>query len=261
MKKKKCKKCVLCCNFFKNSELSEEHYPARSVGNDDIVAFDIIKMMDSMRFGEIQRYAMKPENLGKSMKEISKTYFDNEPSHSIYPNGRTARTLCRKCNTFLGKYDESYKLFFDNNGENSVIKGYQMLTKLRIIKAIYAKFLSVPECKGWKFDFIDFLKNEKQVVYDGKWTVYCLKRDYGTDMMGLRNIETGKLTWDEGVMFEFSDEKFIFHLMNFEPHKEYKSMNIMDILNKQYKLISGHDVEGGYHGLLMIQNIFEKIKI
>ena len=137
--------------------MSEEHYPAKSTGNEDIVALDFGKMIDSMRSGELAERLFHKENQGKTVEEVSGEFFDEELSHSLYPKGRTARSLCRQCNTFLGKYDEAYKKFFDNDGSPSIIKGYQKLTRLKIIKAIFAKFLSVPECKGLNFDFIDFL--------------------------------------------------------------------------------------------------------
>ena len=40
--------CKLCGNSFSNKEMSEEHYPAKSVGNNDIVLFDIVKMLDNL---------------------------------------------------------------------------------------------------------------------------------------------------------------------------------------------------------------------
>jgi hypothetical protein len=239
--------------------MSEEHYPAKSTGNDDIVALNFVKMIDSMMSGEVDKLISNPENKGKTIEEIGGEYFDNELSYSIHPKGRTARSLCRECNTFLGKYDEAYKKFFDNDGDPNIIKGFQLLTRLKIVKAIYAKFLSVPECKGCMFDFVDFLKDEKQEGYDGKWQVYCLERDYSTDMMGIGNLDTGKMDWDEGTIFELSDEKFIFHLMDFEPHECYRSMNMMDILGKSYKIVRGQEVQGGYHGQFMIQKMFENM--
>lgn len=36
-------KCKLCGEFFNDKELSEEHYPARSVGNEDVVT---LKQLD-----------------------------------------------------------------------------------------------------------------------------------------------------------------------------------------------------------------------
>lgn len=49
---------------------------------------------------------------GESLGQISDDIFDNELTEPLYPKGRTARSLCRKCNTFLGKYDEAYLKFF-----------------------------------------------------------------------------------------------------------------------------------------------------
>ena len=236
--------------------MSEEHYPAKSTGNEDIVALDFGKMIDSMRSGELAERLFHKENQGKTVEEVSGEFFDEELSHSLYPKGRTARSLCRQCNTFLGKYDEAYKKFFDNDGSPSIIKGYQKLTRLKIIKAIFAKFLSVPECKGLNFDFIDFLQDDNQEKYDGLWGLYCTKRDYGTDFFGLGHLATGVMTYDEGVIFVLSDEKFIFHLMDFEPHEGYKSLNMMDLLNKTDTLVSGRDLhDGGYHGHFMIQEM------
>lgn len=256
MKRKRSNQCALCKNFFRKSEMSEEHYPAKSTGNEDIVALDFGKMIDSMRSGELAERLFHKENQGKTVEEVSGEFFDEELSHSLYPKGRTARSLCRQCNTFLGKYDEAYKKFFDNDGSPSIIKGYQKLTRLKIIKAIFAKFLSVPECKGLNFDFIDFLQDDNQEKYDGLWGLYCTKRDYGTDFFGLGHLATGVMTYDEGVIFVLSDEKFIFHLMDFEPHEGYKSLNMMDLLNKTYTLVSGRDLhDGGYHGHFMIQEM------
>ena len=41
---KQCK-CRLCGDYFSDSEMSEEHYPARNTGNEDIVAVDLGKML------------------------------------------------------------------------------------------------------------------------------------------------------------------------------------------------------------------------
>ena len=256
LKRKRSKQCALCEKFFKNSEMSEEHYPAKSTGNEDIVALDLGKMVDSMMSGKVIEKLFHKDNKGKTLEEVSGNIFDEELAQPLYPQGRTARSLCRQCNTFLGKYDEAYKKFFDNDGSPSIIKGYQKLTRLKIIKAIFAKFLSVPECKGQNFDFITFLQDENQETYEGKWELYCIKRDYNTDFFGLGHLGTGVMTYDEGVIFVLSDEKFIFHLMDFEPHEGYRSLNMMDLLNKTYTLVSGRDLhDGGYHGHFMIQEM------
>ena len=54
MKKDKVK-CKLCGGLFNDEEMSEEHYPARSVGNEDIVALDLVKMFDSFQSEETRR--------------------------------------------------------------------------------------------------------------------------------------------------------------------------------------------------------------
>lgn len=41
--------CRLCQQFFADEDMSEEHYPAHSVGNDDIIALDFTKFMDKAR--------------------------------------------------------------------------------------------------------------------------------------------------------------------------------------------------------------------
>jgi len=240
--------------------MSEEHYPAKSLGNNDIVAFDLGKFMHSMMSDEILNYYISPENIGKTVEQISDEYFDAELTCSMFPKGRTIRSLCRTCNTFLGKYDEAYKKFFDAEGEPSIIKGYTEATKLKIIKAILAKFISIPEGQNINFDFIEFVRNESMGEYVGEWMLFTLVRDHSTDFFNMPTLETGKIEYDEGIIFEFSDDKFIFHLMNFKPHKGKKSMNMMDILNKNYKLVKGSEIDGGYHSDLMIEHFLRGMK-
>lgn len=117
-------KCKLCGQFFYDEEMSEEHYPARSVGNEDIVALDLIKMFDSFQSDKMKERIENRQYNGESIEQISDDVFDNELSVSLYPKGRTARTLCRKCNTFLGKYDEAYLKFFLADGKARAIKGF-----------------------------------------------------------------------------------------------------------------------------------------
>ena len=136
-------KCKLCGEFFGDKEMSEEHYPARSVGNEDIVALDLVKLFDSFQSEEIRERIRNKLSTGESFEQIAGDIFDNELSVPLFPHGRTARTLCRKCNTFLGKYDEAYLRFFSLDGEAKAIKGFTQKTKLYIIKSIFGKFLSV----------------------------------------------------------------------------------------------------------------------
>ena len=158
--------------------------------------------------------------------------------------GRTARTLCRKYNTFLGKYDKSYLRFFDLDGNPKAIKGFQRQTKYQIIKAIYAKFISLPETQDEEFDFLDFIRKEDETSYNGTWKLYFVKRDKQSDLMGLPDIGTGKIVFDEGVVCEMSDDKFIFDLMNFPKHACFQMTNIFDILNKHLNQSRKNNVIG-----------------
>lgn len=256
MSKQKKYKCKLCGNYFPYEEMSEEHYPARSVGNNDIVAVDIAKFTDEKIKNEISQRLAK----GEKLQDITDDIFDKKLSKSLYPKGRTARTLCRACNTFLGEYDKAYLKFFNANGAPDKTNGFQLQTKYQIIKAIYAKFLSIPETQKEKFDFIEFINNENKTDYNGKWQLYFVKRDYTCDLFGLKDIGTGKATFDEGVVYELSDDKFIFNLMNFEKHDCYPMTNIFDILNKNYRLIVGVGEQGGYHASIFMSRMFSQMR-
>lgn len=77
--------------------------------------------------------------------------------------------------------------------------------------------------------------------------------------MGLPDIGTGKIVFDEGVVYEMSDEKFIFDLMNFPKHTCFQMTNIFDIFNKNYRLIEGTGKNGGYHAQVLISRLFSSI--
>lgn len=249
-------KCKLCGMNYSMQEMSEEHYPARSVGNIDIVALDIVKMFDSIQSKETRISLLQKQSAGESLDNIIGDLFDTELSKSLYPSGRTARTLCRNCNTFLGKYDAAYLKFFSLDGEPKKIKGYKESTKLQIIKSIFGKFLSVPEAYNEEFDFLDFIKEEQVKKYSGKWRIYFVKRDYSTDFMGFKDIGTGKATYPDGIVYEFSDDKFIFNLLNFEKHSCYPMNNIFEILNSNYEIIKGVGNSGGYHAQILMSRLF-----
>ena len=251
--------CKLCKKVFDNNDMSEEHYPARSVGNDNIIKLNIVKMIDYFSSDELYKRVEKRISQGESLGQISDDIFDNELTEPLYPKGRTARSLCRKCNTFLGKYDEAYLKFFSHNGDEKAIKGFNRITKLRIIKSIYGKFLSIPETREEEFDFIEFLRDENATEYDGKWKIYFIKRNFSSDIMGMPSIETGGLKYDEGVVYELSDEKFIFNLMNFNKHSFYEMTNIFDILSKNYRLVKGLGKDGGYHDQILMSNLFSQM--
>ena len=253
-------KCRLCGGFFPENEMSEEHYPAKSVGNDDIVQFDITKMFDLMCDKRYQEEVINKVKVGKTFQEISDETFDEELSKPLYPKGRTAKTLCRSCNTFLGKYDEAYFKFFNVNGDSKIVRGYQQQTKYQIIKAIFAKFLSIPETQKEEFDFIDFIRNESSTEYNGEWKVYFVKRDFSSDLMGFKDINTGEIEFDEGIVYEFSDDKFIYNLMKFEKHECYPMTNIFEILKSNYSIVQGVGDMGGYHGQLVMLRTLSSIK-
>ena len=256
MKKAKKIKCKLCGNYFPDEKMSEEHYPARSVGNNDIIAINIAKFTDE----DIRKEIFYRLSKGEKLQDITDDIFDKKLSKSLYPKGRTARTLCQECNTFLGEYDKAYLKFFNANGSSDKINGFQSQTKYQIIKAIYAKFLSIPETQKEKFDFIDFIKSKNMNEYNGKWRLYFVKRNFSCDLFGLPDIGTGKATFDEGVVYELSDDKFIFNLMNFEKHDCYQMNNIFDILNKNYKLVEGVGQHGGYHASILMSRMFSQMK-
>lgn len=249
-------KCKLCGKLFDDEEMSEEHYPVRSVGNKDIVALNIIKTLDSLQSEEMRERIRNKLFNGESIERISEDIFDNELAESLYPRGRTARTLCRKCNTFLGKYDEVYLKFFSLDGEAKAIKGFSQNTKLQIIKSIFGKFVSIPEAKNEEFDFLDFLKDELATEYSGRWKIYFVKRDISSDPMGMKDIRTGKIVFEEGVVYELSDDKFIYNLMNFEKHSCFEKTNLFNILKKDYILVKGVGSNGGYHTQILMKHLF-----
>lgn len=252
-------KCKLCGIYYSEDEMSEEHYPARSVGNEDVVAFDIIKMFDSFQSQEMRNDVLERLSSGENADDIGGNIFDTQLSESLYPTGRTARTLCRKCNTFLGKYDAAYLKFFSVDGTPERIKGFTNNTRFQIIKSIFGKFLSVPEGGNEDFDFIEYIKDESLTEYFGKWNLYFVKRNFSTDPMGFKDIGTGKAVFDEGVVYEFSDDKFIFNLMNFKKHSCFPMTNIFDILNKNYVLTEGVGNNGGYHAQIFMSRLFQSV--
>lgn len=253
-------KCKLCGSIYEYRDMSEEHYPARNTGNEDIVAVDIGRMLDTIVSENMHSEIDQKLNNGQKLEDITGDIFDTQLASSLYPNGRTARTLCRKCNTFLGKYDEAYLRFFNLDGNPKSINGFQQQTKYHIIKAIYAKFLSLPEAQNEDFDFIDFVKEKNTTIYNGIWHLYFVKRDYSSDLFGMKDIGTGRIELDEGVVYEMSDEKFIFNLMNFTKHECFEMTNIFDILHKNYRLVEGVGKDGGYHAQVLMSRIFSQME-
>ena len=75
----------------------------------------------------------------------------------------------------------------------------------------------------------------------------------------MKDIRTGKITFDKGVVYELSDDKFIFNLMNFPKHSCFEMTNLFDILKKNYKLVEGVGESGGYHAQVFMSSIFNTI--
>lgn len=253
-------RCRLCGNSCSDSDMSEEHYPARNTGNEDIVAVDLGKMFDTFTSESVHSEIRKKLSNGQTFENIAGDIFDFQLATSLFPKGRTARTLCRECNTFLGKYDEAYLKFFNLDGQPKAVKGFRQHTKYQIIKAIYAKFLSIPEAENETFDFIDFIREEDSTVYNGNWNIYFVKRDFSSDLLGMKDIRTGKITFDEGVVYEMSDDKFIFNLMNFPKHICFEMTNLFDILKRNYNLVEGVGESGGYHAQIFMSSLFSQME-
>lgn len=246
------KKCKLCNREFDESQLTKEHYPAKSAGNNDLVLLNIFDIVDDTKKNPDKLRSIV--NAGEEFSTIESYYSNSDMAKSIYPEGRYARTLCRQCNSFLGKYDEAYKKFYDNAGVPKKIKGFSKSTKLRIIKAIFGKFLSVPDVKDEDFDFRDFILDERNEEYKGEWKLFFVKRDTITS-----DMQTIKINYDEGVVYHMSDDKFFFDLLNFEKPKEYVMNNIFDILDKNYNLQIGPGENGGFYEDTFTKNIFRNL--
>ena len=91
--------------------------------------------------------------------------------------------------------------------------------------------------------------------YFGEWKLYFIKRDYSSDLLGLNDIGTGKITFNEGVVYELSDDRFIFNLMNFEKHSCFRMTDIFDILKRNYVLVKGLGNDGGYHSQILMSRL------
>jgi len=99
------------------------------------------------------------------------------------------------------------------------------------------------------------VRDETIEEYHGIWRLYFVQRDSSSDLLGFADIRTGKMEFDEGVVYELSDERFIFDLMNFEKHNCFPMNSIFDILKNNYTLIKGTGENGGYHAQLLIGDL------
>ena len=96
--------------------------------------------------------------------------------------------------------------------------------------------------------------------YHGAWKIYFVKRDFSSDPMGMKDIGTGKIEFEEGVVYELSDDKFIYNLMNFEKHSCFEMTNLFDILKRDYVLVKGVGNDGGYHAQILMTRLFSELK-
>ena len=87
-----------------------------------------------------------------------------------------------------------------------------------------------------------------------------MKRDFSSDLLGMKDIRTGKVTFDEGVVYEMSDDKLIFNLMNFPKHICFEMTNLFDILERNYNLVEGVGESGGYHAQIFMSSLFSQIE-
>lgn len=236
--------------------MSDEHYPAKTVGNYDIVKIDPQKFIESLiKMKKEIKSSHEIINRDKYLENAEKM-FDEKLALSIYPKGRTNRTLCVYCNEFLGRYDEEYKKFYNIDGNPKILRGFTEGTKYKIIKSIYGKFLSIPESQDVEFDFLDFLRNEKQTEYNGSWNLYFIHRNKKADFLNLKDYEAGKLIYPEGTVFVLVDEKFCYYLLDFKKHSEVKGTNIFDILIKNYCLVEDEGNIADYHQQLVLSRLF-----
>lgn len=111
---------------------------------------------------------------------------------------------------------------------------FNNILNIRLLKQFTQNFFQYQR-RGTKNLIFWFIRDADSTVYNGTWSVYFVKRNFSSDLMGMKDIRTGKITFDEGVVYEMSDDKFIFNLMNFPKHSCFEMTNLFDILKKNYK--------------------------
>ena len=72
-------KCRLCGQFFSDDEMSDEHYPAKCVGNDDVVAVNIADIFSEETMAEVATRVSD----GEDAKKVSDEIFDTKLSKSL----------------------------------------------------------------------------------------------------------------------------------------------------------------------------------
>lgn len=93
---------------------------------------------------------------------------------------------------------------------------------------------------------------ERQKQGQGKPTRIYVK-DFAT---GLHGDGDGKM-----IVFELSDDKFIFNLCNFEKFPEFEMNDIFDVMEKNYSLVTGiHGNKGSFHEHFVMTRMFKGMK-
>ena len=69
-------RCRLCGKLFNDRDMSEEHYPARNTGNNDIVELDIVKLFDTFQSDELRSEIIQRLNNGEKFEDITGEIFD-----------------------------------------------------------------------------------------------------------------------------------------------------------------------------------------
>ena len=64
-------RCKLCGKDYPENKLSDEHYPAHSVGNNDIVQLDLVAMMDMFMSERTASELKVRVNNGESLNDIT----------------------------------------------------------------------------------------------------------------------------------------------------------------------------------------------
>ena len=83
--------CRLCQRYVSEQEISEEHYPARSVGNADIVE----KLIDSLLSEDTYKEIVVGLHNGQSIEEIAGQYFDEKFGHFPKLTVKAFNGVCR----------------------------------------------------------------------------------------------------------------------------------------------------------------------
>ncbi len=117
----------------------------------------------------------------------------------------------------------------------------------------------MPEARNEEFDFVPFVKEKDIAEYSGDWRLYFVRRNATSDLLGLADMETGTAHFEQGIVYELTDDRFIFDLLNFEKHDSFEMNNIFDIISPNFRLITGTGESGGYHAQMIMSRLFDQM--